>query len=97
MVQTNAKIKSMNIKIQNPDVTFAFSALSYDACSIILDAIRRANSADLVKITDEIAKTKEFPGAAGVITINENNNAVKDAVLKAVKDDKFTYLDTIKP
>lgn len=97
MVQTNAKIKSMNIKIQNPDVTFAFSALSYDACSIILDAIRRANSADLVKIRDEIAKTKEFPGAAGVITINENNNAVKDAVLKAVKDDKFTYLDTIKP
>ena len=50
-----------------------------------------------MKIRDEIAKTKNFPGAAGVITIDENNNAVKDAVLKVVKDGKFTYLDTIKP
>ena len=75
----------------------AVSALSYDAYLVILDAIKRANSADPVKIRDEIAKTKNFPGAAGVITIDENNNAVKDAVLKVVKDGKFTYLDTIKP
>jgi branched-chain amino acid transport system substrate-binding protein len=75
----------------------AVSALSYDAYLVILDAIKRAGSADPVKIRDEIAKTKSFPGAAGVITIDENNNAVKDAVLKVVKDGKFTYLDTIKP
>jgi branched-chain amino acid transport system substrate-binding protein len=75
----------------------SFSALSYDAYLIILDAIKRADSTDPVKIRDEIAKTKNFPGAAGVITIDENNNAVKDAVLKVVKDGKFTYLDTIKP
>jgi branched-chain amino acid transport system substrate-binding protein len=75
----------------------AVTALSYDAYLVILDAIKRANSADPVKIRDEIAKTKNFPGAAGVITIDENNNAVKDAVLKVVKDGKFTYLDTIKP
>ena len=62
-----------------------------------MDAIKRADSTDPVKIRDEIAKTKNFPGAAGVITIDENNNAVKDAVLKVVKDGKFTYLDTIKP
>ncbi len=75
----------------------AVTALSYDAYLVILDAIKRANSTDPVKIRDEIAKTKNFPGAAGVITIDENNNAVKDAVLKVVKDGKFTYLDTIKP
>jgi branched-chain amino acid transport system substrate-binding protein len=75
----------------------AVTALSYDAYLVILDAIERANSTDPVKIRDEIAKTKDFPGAAGVITIDENNNAVKDAVLKVVKDGKFTYLDTIKP
>ena len=75
----------------------AVTALSYDAYLVILDAIERANSTDPVKIRDEIAKTKNFPGAAGVITIDENNNAVKDAVLKVVKDGKFTYLDTIKP
>jgi len=75
----------------------AVTALSYDAYLVILDAIKRADSTDPVKIRDEIAKTKNFPGAAGVITIDENNNAVKDAVLKVVKDGKFTYLDTIKP
>jgi branched-chain amino acid transport system substrate-binding protein len=75
----------------------SFSALSYDAYLIILDAIKRADSTDPVKIRNEIAKTKDFPGAAGVITIDENNNAVKDAVLKVVKDGKFSYLDTIKP
>jgi branched-chain amino acid transport system substrate-binding protein len=75
----------------------AVTALSYDAYLVILDAIKRAGSQDPVKIRDEIAKTKDFPGAAGVITIDENNNAVKDAVLKVVKDGKFTYLDTIKP
>ncbi|OOM81424.1 ABC transporter substrate-binding protein [Clostridium sp. BL-8] len=74
----------------------AATALGYDAYILILDAIKRADSADPVKIRDEIAKTKNFPGAAGVITIDENNNAVKDAVLKVVKDGKFTYLDTIK-
>ncbi|MDS0526276.1 ABC transporter substrate-binding protein [Clostridium sp. SHJSY1] len=74
----------------------AVSALSYDAYLVIIDSIKRANSADPVKIRDEIAKTKDFPGAAGVITIDENNNAVKDAVLKVVKDGKFTYLDTVK-
>ncbi|SFC89132.1 ABC transporter substrate-binding protein [Clostridium uliginosum] len=75
----------------------ACTALSYDAYLVILDAIKRADSTDPVKIRDEIAKTKKFPGAAGVITIDENNNAIKDAVLKVVKDGKFTYLDTIKP
>lgn len=75
----------------------AATALGYDAYIVILDAIKRADSADPVKIRDEIAKTKNFPGAAGVITIDENNNAVKDAVLKIAKDGKFTYLDTIKP
>ena len=75
----------------------AGTALAYDAYLVILDAIKRADSTDPVKIRDEIAKTKNFPGAAGVITIDENNNAVKDAVLKVVKDGKFTYLDTIKP
>ncbi|WP_297426977.1 ABC transporter substrate-binding protein [Clostridium sp.] len=74
----------------------AVSALSYDAYLVILDAIKRANSTDPEKIRDAIAQTKNFPGAAGVITIDENNNAVKDAVLKVVKNGKFTYLDTVK-
>jgi len=64
---------------------------------LILDAIKRAGSTDKVKIRDEIAKTKNFEGAAGFITLDANGDAVKDAVIKVVKGGKFTYLDTIKP
>jgi branched-chain amino acid transport system substrate-binding protein len=75
----------------------AVSALGFDAYLIILDAIKRVGSADPVKIRDAIAQTKDFEGAAGSITINEERNAVKDAVIKVVKGGKFAYLTTVKP
>lgn len=75
----------------------AVAALGYDAYILALDAIKRANSTDPVKVRDEIAKTKDFPGAAGKITLDENGDAVKFAVIKTVKDGKFTYLDVVNP
>ncbi|ADG83504.1 ABC transporter substrate-binding protein [Thermincola potens] len=73
----------------------AAAALGYDAYILILDAIKKAGSPDPVKIRDELAKTKDFPGAAGVITLDENRNAIKDAVIKEVKGGKFTYLNVV--
>lgn len=75
----------------------AVAALGYDAYIMILDAIKRANSTDPVKIKDAINTTKNFQGAAGVITLDENRNAVKNAIIKVVKDGKFVYKDTILP
>lgn len=75
----------------------AVTALSYDAYILALDAIKRAGTSDPVKIREELAKTKNFEGAAGVITFDENGDAVKNAVIKIVKGGKFTYLDTIEP
>ncbi|MCR4435725.1 MAG: ABC transporter substrate-binding protein [Clostridiales bacterium] len=75
----------------------AVTALGYDAYILILDAIKRAGTTDTVKVRDELAKTKDFEGAAGVITLDENRNAVKSAVIKQVKGGKFVYLDTIQP
>ncbi|MGE5606458.1 MAG: ABC transporter substrate-binding protein [Bacteroidota bacterium] len=74
----------------------AVTALGYDAYILILDAIKRANSTDRVKIREELAKTENFPGAAGIITLDEDRNAIKNAVIKQVKGGKFTYLDTIE-
>lgn len=75
----------------------AVTALGYDAYILILDAIKRANTTDTVKIRDEIAKTKDFPGAAGTITLDNDRNAVKSAVIKQVKDGKFTFMDVVEP
>lgn len=74
----------------------AVTALGYDAYIVILDAIKRANSADSVKIKEQLAITKDFPGAAGMITLDENGDAVKDAVIKQVKGGKFTFMDIVK-
>lgn len=75
----------------------AVTALGYDAYILILDAIERANSAEPGAIRDEVAKTANFEGSAGFVTLDENGDAVKDAVIKVVKDGKFTYMDTVKP
>jgi len=81
----------------NPDKEpAAVTALGYDAYIVILDAIKKANSSDPVKIQEQLTKTKDFPGAAGMITLDENGDAVKDAVIKQVKNGKFTYMDIIK-
>jgi branched-chain amino acid transport system substrate-binding protein len=75
----------------------AVTALGFDAYMVIRAAIEKANSIDPEKIKNEIAKTKDFEGAAGMITLDENGDAVKDAVIKVVKDGKFKYLTTVKP
>ena len=73
------------------------SALGYDAYLLIIDAIKRANSADPEKIKEAINQTKDFMGASGIVTLDENRNAIKSAVIKQVKNGKFEYLDTVNP
>lgn len=71
------------------------TALGFDAYLVILNAIEKAGTTDPVKIRDAIAETMNFEGAAGVITLDENGDAVKSAVIKQVKDGKFSYLTTV--
>lgn len=73
----------------------AVTALGYDAYILIRDAIEKVGSADSVKVRDQLAKTKDFQGAAGVITLDADRNAVKNAVIKEVKQGKFTFLDIV--
>ncbi len=75
----------------------AMAFLGYDAAALLFDAIKRANSTEGQKIRDELAKSKDFPGVTGMITINEQRNAVKPAVILQIKDGKFKYKETIAP
>jgi branched-chain amino acid transport system substrate-binding protein len=75
----------------------AFAALGYDAYMVIIDAITRANSTDSVAIRDAIATTKDFVGSTGNITLDENGDAVKSAVINKVVNGKFEYFKTIEP
>ncbi len=75
----------------------AMSFLAYDAGMILFDAIKRAGDTSGEKIKNELAKTKDYQGVTGIITINEQRNAVKPAVVLEVKDGKFVYKETIAP
>lgn len=79
---------------QTPD---AFAALSYDATMMVIDAMKRANSADPVKIKDELAKTKAYQAVSGLISFNEFHDPVKSAVIIEMKDGKQTFREKVNP
>ncbi len=75
----------------------AFAALGYDAYMVILDVIEKAGSADPQAIRDGLEAVEGFVGATGIITLDENGDAVKSAVINKVDGGKFIYLTTVEP
>ena len=79
---------------QVPD---ALAALSYDATMMLVDAIKRANSADPQKIRDALAQTKNLSVVSGIITLDANHNPVKSAVVIEVKDGQLVFKEKVNP
>lgn len=75
----------------------SLAALGYDAARVAIDAMKRAPELTGPAIRDQIATTKDFPGVAGTITLDENRNPVKPAVVLKVADGKFSYVSTVAP
>ncbi len=75
----------------------ALAALGFDAYGVVWEAIKRAGSSDPVKIRDEIAKTKGYKGATGIINIDEHGNAIKSAVVLKVENGTWKYVTTVNP
>lgn len=71
----------------------AYTALAYDAYLLLIDGLKRTGEVDSVKLRDELLKTKDFQGASGVLNFDKNRNAIKDVVIKQVKDGKFKFVD----
>ena len=82
-------------KFNKPPNTFA--ALGYDCYMLVLDAIEKAGVVDPVAIRDTMAKTKDFMGATGIITLDANGDATKSAVVLQVKDGVFKLVDVVHP
>ena len=56
-----------------------------------------ARKAATKKIRDLIAATKDYAGVTGVITLDENRNATKPAMVLEIKGGKKVYNTTINP
>lgn len=75
----------------------ALGTLGYDAGMVLFDAMKRAKSLNGPDLRDAIAATRDFPGITGNITLDKDRNAVKPAVVLAIKDKAAHYVATIKP
>ena len=54
-----------------------FAALAYDAVRVFADAIKRAGVLDHARIRDALAGTRQFAGATGPITFDQNGDPIK--------------------
>ncbi|HEV8187468.1 MAG TPA: ABC transporter substrate-binding protein [Pyrinomonadaceae bacterium] len=75
----------------------AHAALAYDAARLLFDALMRIGSTDPDKLREALAQTKNFAGVTGVISMDDDRNAVKPAVVLKLQDLKFIYQETIQP
>jgi branched-chain amino acid transport system substrate-binding protein len=82
-----------------------FGALGYDAALILFDAIERAGDAALAKnvatarvaIRDALAGTKDINVVTGTLTLDENRNPIKSAVILKVVDGGYEFVERIDP
>jgi branched-chain amino acid transport system substrate-binding protein len=75
----------------------ALAALAYDAAKVAVAALEKAPDTSGQAVKSALAQTKEFPGVAGAITLDEKRNAVKPAVVLKVGDGKSEYVTTVNP
>jgi branched-chain amino acid transport system substrate-binding protein len=73
------------------------AGLGYDAARVAIAAMRRARDLSGPAIRDAIAQTKDFPGAAGNLTLDENRDAVKPAVVLQVEQGRLKYITSMSP
>lgn len=70
--------------------------LVYDACMVLADAIRRADSLDRAKIRDALAATSNFRGISGPIAFDaERNPIAKPVVIMRFDGRTAVYVKTI--
>ena len=79
------------------EIPDAMAPLGYDAAMILFEAIKKAGTTDGAKVREIIAQTQDYPGITGKITINEERNAVKPAVVLKVEDGKIKFVETVLP
>lgn len=73
------------------------AAMGYDATLVLIDALKRTKNQTSHEIRDALAQTKNFQAVSGVISLNENRDAEKAAVVLVVKNGQFKYVETVNP
>jgi branched-chain amino acid transport system substrate-binding protein len=75
----------------------ALAALGYDAMNIYAAAVKAAGTTEPAKVIAALSSIKDFPGVTGKISMDQDHNAVKPAVVLQIKGKDFAYVTTVKP
>ncbi|MCL6471305.1 MAG: ABC transporter substrate-binding protein [Firmicutes bacterium] len=73
------------------------AALSYDAISLVIEAIKRANSDDPKKIRDALATIRGFKGVTGTFSFDEERNPKKGGTILKLEKDAQVFVKRIDP
>jgi branched-chain amino acid transport system substrate-binding protein len=80
----------------NNELPGLFDAQGYDGVMMLADAMKRANSTDPKVFKAELAKTKNFKGVSGTISIRDNREPIKSSLaLLEVKGGKFVLKNKV--
>ena len=76
----------------------SFTALGADTYNVLIAAMNRCEDpSNSVCVNNEIKKTVKFDGVSGAITINNEGNATRSAVIKEIKNGKAGFKATVNP
>lgn len=88
-------IKAYQAKFNStPD---GLAAAGYDAAKVLIEALKKSPSLNGDDVRKAIAATKDHKGVTGSISINENRDAVKSAVVLKVSGKVFKFVETVNP
>jgi branched-chain amino acid transport system substrate-binding protein len=73
------------------------AALGYDAYVLVVDAIKRAGSAEPEKIRDALEQAKDIPTVTGLTTMNATHDAEKELGIVEIRDGKKQFIETVTP
>jgi len=74
---------------ENPPI---WAAQAYDNLMILSMIFEKCDFDDTDCIKDELYKVKDYPGVAGITSFDENGDAVKNIVIKEIRNGKFVKI-----
>lgn len=75
----------------------ALAVLGYDCALVVIDAIKRAGSDDPEKIRQALEETKKLQITTGLLSIDNNHNPIKSAVVVEIKNGQQIFKEKINP
>lgn len=79
------------------EIPDGIAVLGYDALMVLGNAMKNAKSLASEDVRKALAETKNYPGVSGNITINQNRDAEKPAVVLRIEKGKYIFKERIAP